>query len=158
MNGGFIQLGYNVLLGKNYFLIPYVEYMRLAVAWDPYEEHTGLIPCKVSGHKVHVCEKSIGLRNQWEITDNSQLQFWGSHIFTNHNTGEIASKPLSLSDYRNKISIPGYKKQYIHREAGISYESNVMDTLSMELYSKLRVTKSIKDVTSYTSFTIRYVY
>ncbi|OMQ01790.1 hypothetical protein BW722_06745 [Lawsonia intracellularis] len=158
MNGGFIQLGYNILLGKNYFLIPYVEYMRLAVAWDPYEEHTGIIPCKVSGHKVHVCEKSIGLRNQWKITDNSQLQFWGSHIFTNHNTGEIASKPLSLSDYRNKISIPGYKKQYIHREAGISYESNVMDTLSMERYSKLRVTKSIKDVTSYTSFTIRYVY
>lgn len=158
MSGGFIQLGYNVLLRENCFLIPYVEYMRLTVAWDPYEEHTGIIPCKVSGHKVHVCEKSIGLRNQWKTTDNSQLQLWGSHIFTNHNTGEIASKPLRVSDYRNKISIPGYKKQYSYREAGISYESNIMDTLSIECYSTLRTTKNIKDATSYTSFTIRYTY
>lgn len=158
MNGGFIQLGYNVLLRENFFLIPYVEYMRLTVAWDPYEEHIGIIPCKISGHNVHVYEKSIGLRSQWKITDNSQLQFWGSHIFTNHNTGEIVSKPLRVSDYKNKISIPSYKNLYIYREAGISYELNVMDTLSMDLYSMLRVTKSIKDFNSYTSFTIRYVY
>lgn len=158
MNGGFIQLGYNVLLGENCFLIPYVEYMRLAVAWDPYEEHTGIIPCKVSGHKVHVCEKSIGLRNQWEITDNSRLQLWGSHTFTSRNIGEIASNPLRAFDYRSKISIPGYKKQYTYREAGISYESNVMDILSIEFCSILRLTKSIKDFNSYTIFTIRYVY
>lgn len=158
ISGGVIQLGYNVPLWKNGFFIPYVEFMGLNLEYDPYEERQGMLPCKLSGHKVQIQEKSIGLRTQWEIAGRSRLQFWGACSFAKHNTGEITSKPLTISSFWDKITVPSYSKQYIHGEVGISYESNIMDTLSMDFNSILRRTNRLKDITTYASIMIKYSY
>lgn len=158
LGGGLFQLGYNLPITKHFSFTPYIEYMLSTVSWSSYHEKTGPLPCKISQNKEYVMEQSIGLRNQWKVTTNNQLQTWVSVISGKRTLASIYSKPLIAQIDRYKASIPTYKKRYVRTELGLSYEANLIDTINIGLNTSVRLEKTKRFEGQQINTYIQYTY
>lgn len=158
LGGGLFQLGYNLPITKRFSFTPYIEYMISTVSWSSYSEKTGPLPCKISQNKEYVMEQSIGLRNQWKVTTNSQLQSWVSAISGKRTLEGIHSKPLIAQIDRYKASIPTYKKRYVRTELGLSYEANIIDTINIGINTSVRLEKTKRFEGQQINTYIQYTY
>lgn len=142
LSGGLIQFGYRLPLSKRVAIIPYVEGVLSTIDWNPYKERTGLLTCKISSHKESYLEKNIALCCQWQISPSTQFQCWGVKTLGQSIVDAITSQPLRGSSFLYTVSVPGYKKDYIKTELGLSYSSKFIDSFLITLNGKIQFNNS----------------
>lgn len=154
LNGGLIQVGYNVPLSSTILLKPYVESMIVQAHWRPYEEVDGILPANISTHKERIIEKSIGLSQRWNSTDSSHVQTWIAGISGQRKTNAVTATPLQFSLARYEMIVPVVKKTYAQGELGIRYEVTLSDHMCMRVNGTTRFT----DLQHYTHQNIRCLF
>lgn len=145
LSGGLIQLGYTILVTKQMSFTPYVECMVSNVTWNGYRETTGPLPCEVSSNKEKVFEKSIGLRNRWDVSERSCIQSWVAGVSSYRSTDKVHAKPL-IAAYGSKYeaSVPSHGRQSTKAELGMSYKSKVTRNVEIGFQGKAQLDKSNK--------------
>lgn len=145
LSGGLIQLGYTIPVTKQVSFTPYVECMVSNVTWNGYRETTEPLPCEVSSNKEKVFEKSIGLRNRWDVSERSCIQSWVAGVSSYRSTDKVHAKPL-IAAYGSKYeaSIPSHGRQSTKAELGMSYKSKVTRNVEIGLQGKAQLDKSNK--------------
>lgn len=156
--GGLTQLGYNVFLSKAMMLTPYVESLCLIGQWQPYQEQSALSLSTISKNTENVWEKGVGLRYNWTIKHESQLQAWIASISVQHKTSTVTFRHcnpvLSLYDF----SVPARKKRYTQHELGIAYRLNVTELLKVTLHGRVRCNPSTMGKTQQMRCILQYTY
>lgn len=135
------QLGYMFPLVKGISCSPYVEATHIIVKWNQYNEHTGSLPCTISGYTEQFQERNIGLRTSWKVTDTTTLQAWIAGGSIRHTIGSITSMPLVSPIPFYKTSVPGNKKEFMYSECGTLCEVKLTDFCSIDLHGSLRCKK-----------------
>lgn len=135
------QLGYMFPLVKGISCFPYVEATHIIVKWNQYNEHTGSLPCTISGYTEQFQERNIGLRTSWKVTDTTTLQAWIAGGSIRHTIGSITSMPLVSPIPFYKTSVPGNKKEFMYGECGTLCEVKLTDFCSIDLHGSLRCKK-----------------
>ncbi|RBN32683.1 hypothetical protein DR192_06580 [Lawsonia intracellularis] len=154
---GLIQLGYNLQLSSEIVCIPYVEYMFSSIRCAGYQEYTGILPSKFTRNNEQTQEKSIGLRSQYKVSQNSQLQGWISYVSGQYHFAEFKSTLLGIPNIRYSVSIPSYKKEYSGTEIGMIHESKLTSRCTIGAHMIIHLYhNSVYNM--YTGAQIRYHY
>lgn len=135
--GSLYRLGYTLPLKKSIMFTPYIENSFVQIAWKSYNEHIGVLPCKISNYKERMYERNIGIHISWTDKDCSLLQAWAVTSNRRHISSKIEATPLSSSNsffYLSKI--PRNKKEYTQKEIGISYKKKVIERMAITFDSK----------------------
>lgn len=135
ITGVLAQLGYNIPITKLWLLTPYVEYMTSIIRWSPYQEHTGVLPSKISSNKEQAWEKAIGLRSRIHMPDYSTLQLWFSASIGKNKVHSLTSRPAIASTWKYDTYVPALIKQYTRAMAGIAYHKDFMDDLDFGFHA-----------------------
>lgn len=136
--GSLYRLGYTFPLKKSIMFTPYIENSFVQIACKSYNEHIGVLPCKISSYKERMYERNIGMHVSWADKDCSLLQAWAAISNRRYISSKIEAIPLSsLNSFFYLSKIPRNKKEYIQREIGISYKSKVLERISITFDSKL---------------------
>lgn len=137
MYGSLYRLGYTLPLKKSIMFTPYIENSFVQIAWKSYNEHIGVLPCKISNYKERTYERNIGVHISWTDKDCSLLQAWAVISNRRHISSKIESVPLSaLNSFFYLSKIPGNKKEYTQKEVGISYKRKVIERVAITFDSK----------------------
>lgn len=158
LSGSLIQLGYNILVATQLTLIPYVETMVAAVKWNSYQEHAGMLPCNISSNKEKVWEHSVGLRSDWNVSSNTQVQTWVAAVSGNQNIASLSSKPMGLPVEQYKMTAPSHRKKYTKAEIGIGYTTNITDALQIALNGKAHISNQKTSGTKIMNLVMQYIY
>lgn len=156
--GGLMQLGYTVPVTTSIRFTPYIEHMVVMVKQHAYKETSGSLPAHISHNKERVWEKSIGIRYHWDITSTAQVQAWVGNIFGQQTLQAITSRPLISSSRIYEAFMPGSKKRYTQREAGISYEVSVKDMFTINIHGRIRYAQSKKPCKQHIQLVTRYIF
>ncbi|OMQ01794.1 hypothetical protein BW722_06770 [Lawsonia intracellularis] len=158
LNGGLIQVGYNISLSKTTILTPYIEGMMSMVNWDAYTERSGLLPCKISRSEEYVAERSVGLRHHWKPTSGFQIQSWIACISGERRTDGVSCRPLvmPIKKYESYISVQ--ERKYVHIEFGASYSMSVTDTLQLGIDGMIHLDKVHKIKGKSMSLSLMYLH
>lgn len=135
--GSLYRLGYTFPLGKSIVFTPYIENSFVQIAWKSYNEHFGVLPCKISSYKEKMYERNIGVHISWTDNDCSLLQAWTVINNKRHISSKIEAIPLSSPKSFFYLSqIPKNKKEYTQKEIGISYKRKIIEEMAITFDSK----------------------
>lgn len=157
LNGGLLQLGYNIQSPFSIMFTPYIEGMFVTVGWKKYREHYGILSGTISNYKEQIWERSVGLRGYWDISPQIQVQAWISKVFGHSNTAMLKATSLLFSIPLYEVWLPVTKKNYIKNEIGMSYSMNLLDMVNIGLKGILHHTNDTLTAQSL-QFSLRYMY
>ncbi|OMQ01785.1 hypothetical protein BW722_06785, partial [Lawsonia intracellularis] len=158
ITGGLVQIGYNLYISKSCSVTPYVEGVLSVATCEPYNEKRGVLPCKLSESNESIFEKSIGLRSNWRLSEDTVLQMWISGISGTQTSSNISLQPLVAPMKRYEVSVPMRNENYLRTECGATYILKITDSLSTGATMLCSFTKEQKLYNQQLSACIQYVY
>lgn len=157
LSGGLVQLGYNLPLANNWFLIPYIENVFSIVTWNGYKETPSPFACSISKNKEQLWRNSIGMKTIGKIGNNSQMQIWTAYSTGYHKIAGLTSMFLDAPMKKYQVAVPGIDRKSTQVEVGISHQTKITTTLTSHLNAITKINNEKLD-TSHLTLSIAYHY